>query len=169
MKHFIKIFGLFIVISVFCINENFTYEINSRDHDEVLKSAPAAIDFSTWSYEMRGEINLCCGVLDPVSGECQVNGKVKYTHFTLRKVDGITMIKVNLELDAQLCNKLTNPVKYTVYGNSTDTISVNRDGKLLIDKSYGVLYRPDLKVCVQYLITPLSIGIMQVNLLRLYE
>lgn len=169
MKHFIKIFGLFIVISVFCFRENFTYQINSRDYDEVLKPALAAIDFSTLSYEMRGEINLCCGVLDPVSGECQVNGKVKYTHFTLRKVNGKIIIKLNLELDAQLCNKLTNPLKYTVYGNSTDTISVNCEGKSLIEKSYGVLYRPDLKVCVQYLITPLSIGIMQVNLLRLYE
>ncbi len=169
MKHAVKIFGLFIVISLFFFKQNFTNQINSKDYDEVLKSGPAAIDFSTPSLEMKGEINICCGVLDPVTGECQVNGKVKYAHYTLRKAEGVTMIKVNLELDAELCNKLTNPVKYTVYGNSIDTVSIDYGGKLLIDKSYGVLYRPDLKVCVQYVITPLSIGIMQVNLLRLFE
>lgn len=35
---------------------------------------------------------------------------------------------------------------------------------MLIDKFHIVLYRPDLRVYVQYLITPVGIGIMQVNL-----
>ena len=134
MKQVVKIFGLFIVISLFSFKVYFTNQINPKDYDEVLKSGLAAIDFSAPSHEMKGEINLCCGVLDPVTGECQVNGKVKYAHYTLRKGDGKAMIRVNLELDAELCNKLTNPVKYTVYGNSIDTVSVNHDGKLLIDK-----------------------------------
>ena len=105
MKQVVKIFGLFIVISLFSFKVYFTNQINPKDYDEVLKSGLAAIDFSAPSHEMKGEINLCCGVLDPVTGECQVNGKVKYAHYTLRKGDGKAMIRVNLELDAELCNR----------------------------------------------------------------
>jgi hypothetical protein len=154
---------------LFCHQESFTAQLISAADIGMGQFDPAANNLKSERSEMKGEIRICCGVLDPVKGESQLSGKVRYKHSTLQVLHKKITIKVHLELEAELFDRLIRVEKYTIYGISIDTISVNSGSKLLIDKSYGVLNRPDLNVCVQYLITPFSIKIMRVRLLRLYE
>lgn len=169
MKPSVKILAIFIIMSFISCNENLINQPEVSANIYAAKTDFNVNDITFISPVIRGEIKLYCNVFDPVAGESQINGNVTYAHHILQRSGNISRIKVNLELNAELCSKLMAPVKHSIYGTTFDTVSVEAGGKVLIDKYYGVLYRPDLTVYVQYLITPVGIGIMQVNLSQKIE
>ena len=115
----------------------------------------------------KGEINICCGVLDPITGECKINGQVTYIHNILEYQVGVTKVEINIEMNSELCTRLMNCRKCDICGSSVDTLFLSEGGKLLLDKDYCVAFRPDLRLCVQYLVTTDRVGITQMNLLQI--
>ena len=143
------IFGFFISLSFFGCREN---PVNPSE--TILDSR-------------INEIPICCCVFDPVTGECNIKGEVTYMLETLEYIADSVKMKIKLEMDAELCTKLLNPIKCEIYGNSQNNVFVKVNGKLLFDKTYRISHRSDLILCVQYLITTESVSVMKMNLLQI--
>ncbi len=160
MRTITVIISLFITLAFLGCRENMVSQPES----------PVNVEKSTSNLNdlIKGEINFCCASFDPYSGDCKVMGKVTYQHNILGYSLGNIRVKLNLEMDAEVCTKLMNPARYTIYGNCCDTLLLI-NGKLLLDKTYCVENRPDLRFCVQFSITNESVSIIQMNLLQMVD
>ena len=161
MRTLIVIFSIFITLSFLGCRESLISQPESPVNAE--KSIHSPNDL------IKGEINICCPSFDPLSGECKINGKVTYLYNILEYSADDTRIKLDIEMDAELCTKLMNPARYGIYGTSSDTLLLSSSGKLLLDKTYGVQHRPDLRLCVQYEVTTEGVSIIQLNLLQIVD
>ncbi len=160
MRTITVIISLFITLAFLGCRESLVSQPESPVNVE--KSTPYNEDL------IKGEINICCPSYDPYSGDCKVMGKVTYQHNIIGYSSNNARVKLDLEMDAELCTKLMNPVRYTIYGSCCDTLLLI-NGKLLLDKTYSVEYRPDLRFCVQFSITNESVSIIQMNLLQMVD
>jgi hypothetical protein len=114
----------------------------------------------------KGEIIISHGVIDPLTGDCNIKGKVTYRREILDHTADAVKIKLNLEMDAEFYTNMMNPIKYKIYGRSLDIVLVSENGKIQLDKTYGITFRPDLRLCVRYVVTTNEVGISEVNLLQ---
>ena len=161
MRTITVIISIFITLAFFGCRESMVSQPDSPFNTQ--NSSPSLYDLT------KGEINICCPSFDPLSGECKITGKVTYLYNIIGYSTNNTRIILDLEMDAELCTKLMNPARFRIYGTSTDTLLMNSGGKLLLDKTYGVQYRPDLRLCVQYEVTSEGVSIVQLNLLQIVD
>ena len=161
MRALTVLFSIFIVLSLFGCGENPVNPSDSIPNPEINK------DLQAGSGIIKDEIPICCQAFDPVTGECSITGKVTYMHQILEYTTDSVRVKINLEMDSELCTKLMHPMQYEIYGSSEDIEFVKVNGKILIDKTYEISYRTDIILCVQYLVTTEAVSIMEMNLIPL--
>lgn len=112
---------------------------------------------------IKDKIPLCCLVIDPLSGECRLNGCIEYTHQLIAGTGnrvGLYTVLLDLKMNSQLCDKcMTAHLEWLVKGNSQETVNVSEEGIALLDKSYSITNREDVVLYVQYLVTTDGVGI----------
>ena len=106
------------------------------------------------------EIKLCCKLFDPVTGDCTINGKVTYVHSILYYTGGFATIHFKLELNAELCTRLMNSMKYGISGKDSEVVTVGETGLVIVEKNYEIENRPYLRLGVQYRVTSSSIKVV---------
>ncbi len=167
MKTLTAIFSILLVLAFFGCQESSINQPETSPNTGINKTVPG--ESNAFNPITKGEINICCPTFDPLSGDCKINGKVTYTQNILEFIAGTSKTRLNLEMDAELCTRLMSPMKFSIYGISTDTLFIDENGKLLLDKTYMVTFRPDLRLCVEYLITMNNVSLMQMNLLQVFN
>jgi hypothetical protein len=108
-------------------------------------------------------INLCFSVNDPIAGSCQVIGEVCYVHEiveTQEKSTGISLVRVQIEINAELCDKYGMVhLPWEIIGNSDDYIYISEEGVYILQKAYPICNRDECFLVVQYLVTTEGVGI----------
>jgi hypothetical protein len=120
------------------------------------------------AFPHKGIINVCCPLIDPLSGACNLNGKVMYYHEIISSpncVEGLYTVYVWLEMDTEICDMLgmMHPA-WTITESSTDTVIVNEEGIVILEKNYPVCNRVDIILNVKYLITTCGVGIVETSI-----
>ncbi|MBS4035632.1 MAG: hypothetical protein KGZ85_14270 [Ignavibacterium sp.] len=120
------------------------------------------------AFPHKGIIDVCCPLTDPLSGTCNLNGKVMYYHEIISSpncVEGLYTVYVWLEMDTEICDMLgmMHPA-WSITESSTDTVIVNEEGIVILEKNYPVCNRVDIKLNVKYLITTGGVGIVETSI-----
>ena len=112
--------------------------------------------------ELKNEetINICCVVVDPAGGNCQVIGEVNYTHQASQVQPGLYEVTLSLNMNSRLCS-LDNPslTQWTIAGQSVDEFNVSEEGIYVMQKAYLIENRTDVILIVEYLVTIDGVGI----------
>ena len=125
----------------------------------------------TTSLNKKGEtvtkdvIKICCAVQDPISGQCNLNGEVGYTHSIINRYMnplGLYEVALHLEMDSELCDVL-GPIhlEWRVQGISDDIVLASDEG-IVVQKDYDITNRQDVQLCVNYLVTKEKVGITNI-------
>ncbi|MBT8378424.1 MAG: hypothetical protein KJN64_04275 [Ignavibacteria bacterium] len=108
-------------------------------------------------------INLYFSVNDPVGGSFQVIGEVCYMHEiveTQEKSTGIYLVRVQIEINAELCGKYGMVhLPWEIIGSSDDYIYISKECVYILQKAYPICNRDECFLVVQYLVTTESLGI----------
>lgn len=159
---------LFVIVSFFLIllmggcKESQINQPDLTTENDYNKTSP--VTHTTIVQPAMQEIKLCCKAYDPVSGDCNINGKVSYMHVPVVYADGMVRVDLKIEMDAELCTGLMGCKKFSICGNSSHTIVVSLSGTKEIEKNYPVCFRPDLRVGVLYKVTAQDIGVSKICL-----
>lgn len=118
---------------------------------------------------VMNSLKICCEVMDPNYGVCNLNGRVDYTHELIRDAmypRAVYMVSVKLYMNAILCDKLglVHPT-WRAEDKTEDIIYVSEEGIALLEKSYSITNRSNVVLLVKYLVTTNGIGISSVNLI----
>ncbi len=162
MKTLAAVLTGFLILTFIGCTESLVNQPETTFETSKNSTAPAVEGIST--QVNKDEIKLCCNLNDPVTGECTINGKVTYMHKILSYSGGIATIQIKLELNAELCTKLMNSMKYGIYGNHSDVVSVGETGSSIVEKNYQIEHRPYLRLGVQYRVTTSSIQVVRMVL-----
>lgn len=166
MKTINALLCVLFIFSVIGCQEGLINQPGTSPDSETLKSYQEINSIGTVYPVLKGEILLCCATFDPHTGECTLEGKVTYILETVEYIADSIKMKLNLEMDVELCSKFVHLLKYAILGSHEDILFISENGKTLLDKTYFVWHRPDLRLCVQYIITTEGVGIAQINLLQ---
>ena len=105
-------------------------------------------------------INLCFKVDDPIAGSCQVIGEVFYMHEIVETQEKIYLVRVQLEINAELCDRYgIFHLPWEIMGNSDDYIYISEEGIYILQKAYPICNRDECFLVVQYLVTTEGLGI----------
>ncbi|HSL90965.1 MAG TPA: hypothetical protein VK870_16815 [Ignavibacteriaceae bacterium] len=120
------------------------------------------------AFPHKGIIDVCCPLNDPLSGACNLVGTVMYYHeiiSTPQFSEGLYIVKVSLEMDTEICDMLgmMHP-PWTITESSMDTIIVNEEGIVILEKNYPVCNRVDIILKAKYLITTEGVGIAEISI-----
>lgn len=123
------------------------------------------------AFPHKGVIDVCCPLTDPLSGACNLVGTVMYYHEIISSpncVEGLYTIQLWLEMDTEICDMLgMMHLAWTITQSSMDTVIVNEEGIVILEKNYMVSNRPDILLNVKYLITTGGVGIVDISIHRL--
>lgn len=109
-------------------------------------------------------IYVCCSLIVPFSGECNLNRSITYVHEMLSALgnsnEDCCMVKVTLEMSSELYDYLgmMHPA-WSIAESSEDTIRVSKEGIVILEKKYFVSNRPDIILNAQFIITTEGVGI----------
>ena len=123
-------------------------------------------------------INLCYPIMDPLSGQCYISGKLIYEHSSTQINPVTTVIELNLQLNALLIDEAHvagNP-KWIIVGESNESFRLTKtmSGNNLFKSEnlderyfkgyYNVTNRKDIKLELSYMIseTALTIQCMKI-------
>jgi hypothetical protein len=113
-------------------------------------------------------LKICCEVKDPLTGICNVNGSVIFTHqIVTRSMNptGLLEVQLYLEMDSDLCDPLGMVhLEWKSKGRSEDIVYVSEEGIAFVEKSYPITNRPDVVLLVRYMVTTDGVGISQISL-----
>jgi hypothetical protein len=147
-------FGVLIgIISLCSCNENISTDPNANLSKPGLEI-------------IHDKIQICCEILDPMSGVCGLNGCAEYSHQIINRVanpNGLYTILLNLQMYSELCSKcmMVHP-DWIIRGYSEETVNVSEDGIALVTKQYEITNRFDVVLKVTYLVTTNGAGIAEV-------
>lgn len=120
---------------------------------------------------LRERIKICCPVCDPLSGVCNIIGRVDYLHQIIagpENESGVYTILLNLEMNSELCDRFMRVhLEWAIKGISEDTVYVSEEGIAIVDKTYLISNRNDIILCVQYLVTTEGVGIPNMWILEI--
>ena len=113
-------------------------------------------------------LKICCEVKDPLTGFCNVNGCVIYTHQIVTRAmnpTGLVEVQLYLEMDSDLCDPLGMVhLEWKAKGRSEDIVFVSEEGIAFVEKSYPITNRADVVLLVRYMVTTDGIGISRVSM-----
>jgi hypothetical protein len=116
-------------------------------------------------------MKICCELLDPQFGLCNLTGCVTYIHQIMNyspNTTGLYEISLSLEMDSELCDKLgMYHLEWNIKGRSKDIVYVSEDGIAIVEKSYWITNRNDEMLLVQYLVTTNGVGIANLSLVEI--
>ena len=126
-----------------------------------------SLDKQTGSH--KGIINICCLLTDPLSGTCNLGGNIMYYHEIIpapENIDDLFTIRVSLEVDCEMCDKLgmMHP-KWSITQSSVDIVIISEEGIVILEKNYPVCNRIDIMLNVKYLITTEGVGIADLSII----
>lgn len=118
-------------------------------------------------------IKICCFVEDPLSGLCNLNGCVNYTHQEINRAMnplGLHEIAIHLEMNSVLCDPLgmVHP-EWRVEGRSDDVVYVSEEGIALVYKDYPITNRNDVVLVVRYMVTTDGVGISDISIAEIEQ
>ncbi len=117
----------------------------------------------------KGEIKLCCGLNDPMSGNCHLLGCVVYMHTTLSNIGGFARIQIKFDMKSELITRMMHIAPYTITGCSCDTVYLNEMGVAFIEKNYEVENRPDIRMGLKYKVMIDQAEVISVRLQQIDE
>jgi hypothetical protein len=113
-------------------------------------------------------LKICCEVKDPLTGFCNVNGCVIFTHQIVTRAmnpTGLVEVQLYLEMDSDLCDPLGMVhLEWNATGRSEDIVYVSEEGIAFVEKSYPITNRPDVVLLVRYMVTTDGVGISRVSM-----
>jgi hypothetical protein len=113
-------------------------------------------------------LKICCQVKDPLTGMCNVNGCIIYSHqIVTRSMNptGLVEVQLYLEMDSELCDPLGMfHLEWKAKGRSEDIVFVSEEGIAMVEKSYRISNRDDAVLLVRYMVTTDGVGISRVIL-----
>jgi len=113
-------------------------------------------------------LKICCEVKDPLTGFCNVNGCVIFTHQIVTRAmnpTGLVEVQLYLEMDSDLCDPLGMVhLEWKATGRSEDIVFVSEEGIAFVEKSYPITNRADVVLLVRYMVTTDGIGISRVSM-----
>lgn len=113
-------------------------------------------------------LKICCEVKDPLTGFCNVNGSVLYTHEIVSRTMnpmGLIEVKLYLEMDSELCDPLGMVhMEWKAQGRSEDVVFVSVEGITFVEKSYPITNRDDVVLLIRYMVTTDGVGISRISM-----
>jgi hypothetical protein len=151
MKTLTLIISVLMILAFFGCMENQLTQPETSFNYPFDKTSPGAVVSSLPI--LKDELKLCCELLDPLTGNCELHGSVVYIHTTLSNNGGYARIQIRLNMNSELCTRMMNCAPYTINGCSCDTIYVQDMGISFIEKNYEIKNRPDIRLGVKYRVT----------------
>lgn len=117
---------------------------------------------------IRDKINICCQLMDPLTGSCGLNGCVEYTHQILNSSQsyaGLYTVDLTFQMLSLLCsNCMMYHPEWIIKGYSQDIVNVSEEGIALVTKLYEITNRFDVVLKVTYLVTTEGAGVADVQI-----
>ncbi len=151
MKTLTLIISVSIIFAFFGCMENQLTQPETAFDNSIDKTSPGGAVSNL--PVIKGELKLCCGLLDPLSGNCELHGSVAYLHTTLSDNGVYTRIQIKFIMKSELCTRMMNCMPYTIDGCSCDTVYVHDMGVSFVEKNYEIHNRPDIRLGVMYKVT----------------
>jgi hypothetical protein len=115
---------------------------------------------------IHDKIQICCELLDPMTGVCGLNGCAEYTHQLINgptNPNGLYTILLSFQMYSELCSRcmMMHP-DWIIRGYNEETVNVSEEGIVLVTKLYEITNRFDIVLKVTYLVTTNGAGIAEV-------
>ena len=171
MKKLFALTGLFLILFFSGCQENqITEPVSSSDMTEPVAS------FDKTSNLPSGEwIKLCCPVIDPLTGSCQIQGTVYYNIVPIPAVvvNKPGSIDLTLMLNGELCQLagINDHSPWSIYGYSKDRVELTGTGGrvVTISKTYKIKNRSDIVLRVVYNVNFNSVSINKIFLRKYFS
>jgi hypothetical protein len=173
MKKLFALTGLFLILFFSGCQENqITEPVSSSDMTEPVAS------FDKTSNLPSGEwIKLCCPVIDPLTGSCQIQGTVYYNiepvSYPAAVVDKPGSIDLTLMLNGELCQLagINDHSLWSIYGYSKDRVEFTGTGGRVVtlSKTYKIKDRSDIVLRVVYNVDFNVVSINKIFLRRCFS
>lgn len=155
MKTLLITFAAFLIVLLMGCQESFVNEPSAS-----LEKVNSSVE--------KDVLKICCEVKDPLTGFCNVNGCVIFTHqIVTRSMNpaGLVEVLLYLEMDSELCDPLGMVhLEWKAKGRSEDVVFVSEEGIAFVEKSYFITNRPELVLLVRYMVTTDGVGISRVSM-----
>ncbi|MFO7527009.1 MAG: hypothetical protein R6W68_16265 [Ignavibacteriaceae bacterium] len=125
-----------------------------------------------------GWIKLCCPVLDPLSGPCEVRGSVYYKisqPIIIAEPNFVSKqdlkVKISIILEGELCDllALSNHDRWSINGKSEHSLYFTQDEIKTVYKIYPVSNRKDIVLAVKYVVERGKVNISSLSLRQVFN
>jgi hypothetical protein len=127
----------------------------------------------------EGTINLCCPALDPLTGECSVNGTLSYSHKINEVSPSDYMVYITIRIKAEICGEANavghlrwiiqerNEHSFQIRNNNADYTFYKDGSEKYFTRRYHVGNRGDILLEIRYRVDLFDLRILQMKIVSI--